>query len=473
MKRLTLFLLLFSIMACAGDAGAFNSAQGPGLIVPAIPRSGEADRDVVLLFMDILPWGYSGNQTILDSLGESYTIAYSSSMDTMDLAAYNLIIIANDQPQSFYNAFNVNLIRFEMYLTHGGVLQFHGADAGWAGGQWLVLPGGVTHANAYLNYNYVTDPDHPIVANLPDTLYGNQASHGHFLSAPLGAHLITAELGTTNFTTIEYDYGAGTVIATCMPWEYNYAYGYNSAACLPNAIAYCLSLPNNAVAVSMYPMNPPVQIPAGGGSFDFSISVMNYADTLTVADVWLEARLPNGSLIGPVSGPVPLSMSPPFILTRIRTQVVPATAPTGNYSYLAHLGDYPGTIYDTDSLVFEKMATLDGEPAGSWMCTGGPLGGETLVSPNEAPADYDLVLRCNPNPFNALATIRYQLPANSFVSLRVYDAAGRQVATLVDGWREAGQHEVAFDALKLSSGIYIYRLQAGEFQAAGKMVLLK
>ncbi|MBU1131516.1 T9SS type A sorting domain-containing protein [Patescibacteria group bacterium] len=78
-----------------------------------------------------------------------------------------------------------------------------------------------------------------------------------------------------------------------------------------------------------------------------------------------------------------------------------------------------------------------------------------------------------PNPFNLTTVISYQLPTNSQVNVQVYDTAGRLIATLVDGWRQPGTHEVTFDGSNLPSGVYVYRLQAGEFSATGKMVLMK
>jgi len=78
-----------------------------------------------------------------------------------------------------------------------------------------------------------------------------------------------------------------------------------------------------------------------------------------------------------------------------------------------------------------------------------------------------------PNPFNPTTTISFALPTATTVNLTVYDLSGRQVATLVNGWRVAGTHEVTFDGSNLASGVYTYRLQAGDFIANGKMALMK
>ncbi len=84
-----------------------------------------------------------------------------------------------------------------------------------------------------------------------------------------------------------------------------------------------------------------------------------------------------------------------------------------------------------------------------------------------------LFTQVQPNPFNPTTAISYRLSANSHVSLRVYDTAGRLVATLVEGWREAGSHELTFDAGELPSGVYFSKMQAGDFTAVQKLVLLK
>lgn len=82
-----------------------------------------------------------------------------------------------------------------------------------------------------------------------------------------------------------------------------------------------------------------------------------------------------------------------------------------------------------------------------------------------------------PNPFNPSTQIRYSIPHSAMVSLKVYDMIGRQVASLVDGYQEAGKYTVTFNtkekALNLSSGVYFYRLEAGSFMSVNKMLLLK
>ncbi len=78
-----------------------------------------------------------------------------------------------------------------------------------------------------------------------------------------------------------------------------------------------------------------------------------------------------------------------------------------------------------------------------------------------------------PNPFNPTTAISYQLSANSFVNLKVYDILGRLVATLDDGYRTAGAYTFRFDASRLASGVYFYQLTAGRVHLQRKMLLLR
>jgi len=78
-----------------------------------------------------------------------------------------------------------------------------------------------------------------------------------------------------------------------------------------------------------------------------------------------------------------------------------------------------------------------------------------------------------PNPFNPTTSIRFDLVTSGFVSLKVYNMVGQEVATLVNGNMELGHHSVSFDATNLPSGLYLYRIEANGYAATRKMLLLK
>jgi hypothetical protein len=78
-----------------------------------------------------------------------------------------------------------------------------------------------------------------------------------------------------------------------------------------------------------------------------------------------------------------------------------------------------------------------------------------------------------PNPFNAHTTIRFVLPKSQDIELVIYDLLGRQIEVLIDEPMEAGVHTITYDASALSSGVYFYRLRAGDAVETRRMVLLK
>ena len=106
---------------------------------------------------------------------------------------------------------------------------------------------------------------------------------------------------------------------------------------------------------------------------------------------------------------------------------------------------------------------------------GGPVGMEKEKSlPNSC-----RLYQNYPNPFNPATTIKYIIPETPYmaslpnVTLKVYDIVGRKIATLVNDIKPAGVHSVQFDGSNLPSGIYFYRIQAGEFSLSKKMILMK
>jgi len=91
---------------------------------------------------------------------------------------------------------------------------------------------------------------------------------------------------------------------------------------------------------------------------------------------------------------------------------------------------------------------------------------------NEIPAVYTLGQNY-PNPFNPNTKIEFSIPKDGFVSLKVYDVLGREVASIIDKDFKAGSYTVDYDAAKLSTGIYFYTLTSGNFIETKKMILVK
>jgi hypothetical protein len=98
----------------------------------------------------------------------------------------------------------------------------------------------------------------------------------------------------------------------------------------------------------------------------------------------------------------------------------------------------------------------------------------TVHNPNgsEIPDKYSLAQNY-PNPFNPATIIKYALPHNGLITLKVYDMLGREVEILVNDYKTAGNYEVLFDGSKLASGIYIYKLITSDFTDVKKMILVK
>jgi hypothetical protein len=88
------------------------------------------------------------------------------------------------------------------------------------------------------------------------------------------------------------------------------------------------------------------------------------------------------------------------------------------------------------------------------------------------PEKFDLK-QCYPNPFNPSTTISFNLPTKSFVSLKVFDLTGREVATIVSEEMSAGSYSKQWNAANMSSGVYFYRLQTGSISITKKLIFLK
>jgi len=107
-----------------------------------------------------------------------------------------------------------------------------------------------------------------------------------------------------------------------------------------------------------------------------------------------------------------------------------------------------------------------------WLIKLAPLG--TAVEPENTYILTNFVLSQNyPNPFNPSTKIKFELPKSETVKIEVYNILGQKIETTLNKHMPAGYHEVEFNGLNLSSGIYLYRIEAGEWQDVKKMILLR
>ena len=232
------------------------------------------------------------------------------------------------------------------------------------------------------------------------------------------------------------------------------------------------SIGTGIAALILTPYNLPIEIPADGGSFDYNIAVSNLLASYTTIDVWCDITLPDSTVFGPVLGPVSLVIPGGFSTNIDHTQDVPDRAPAGDYTFNGYVGIYPDTIWDQESFTFVKLDTGDGQWVDGWADSGEEFDQWLSEPVVEIPSSFALV-EVYPNPFNPATTLSFALPKAAQVRLAVYDISGRQVTTLVNGWRYAGYHEVVFDGSNLSSGIYFYQLKTDLGVKTGRMLLLK
>ena len=239
-----------------------------------------------------------------------------------------------------------------------------------------------------------------------------------------------------------------------------------------NPAPFSIFQTENLATIFLTPVNPPIVIPAGGGSFNYQVDLANIESISCSFDAWIDVELPDGTIIGPLLLRQGMTLSPGAYIFREMTQSVPGAAPIGTYTYRAHIGVYfNDNVWIEDNFTFEKSAG-ERAPSGytSWKLTGWDTPAEEFIE--ELPSSYAL-FSAYPNPFNAETTIGFHLSFAGMVKLTVYNSMGQEVSILVNEYSSAGRHQVIFNAADLPSGIYFYALSVNGFEAVGKMVLLK
>jgi hypothetical protein len=106
------------------------------------------------------------------------------------------------------------------------------------------------------------------------------------------------------------------------------------------------------------------------------------------------------------------------------------------------------------------------------LATSGELTGKTIKASNIEPIKYELSQNY-PNPFNPLTKINYSVAKQGLVSLKIFDILGREIKTLVNEVKSPGAYIVDFNGSNLSSGVYFYKIQSGDFMQVKRMILIK
>jgi hypothetical protein len=225
------------------------------------------------------------------------------------------------------------------------------------------------------------------------------------------------------------------------------------------------------VSIEIVPDTIPVRVPQGE-RFGFTGTLKNNTNQPQVVDVWTMAMGPHWmeQIWGPFKEFYDLELAAGDSIGGHFYQRVPLLAPLGWYDYIAYCGDYPSTIIDSCFFEVEVMpAALARGGAADWVLTGSF---NQIDNSASLPSEFGLFGNY-PNPFNAATTINYELPTVSHVKVEVYNILGEKVATLIDQEQQAGHRSVTWDASKLSSGLYFYKLSAGDYTDTMRMMLVK
>ena len=235
--------------------------------------------------------------------------------------------------------------------------------------------------------------------------------------------------------------------------------------------------PTGVTISSVYYFNGNVYgIPSGGAIFKFNNNTKNWDSASGLPDV-LSFEIPKtmtgyGNLlfvyyVGFLTsqGSVYSSSDGGSSWTKLSTTGLPATvSPGASISAI--------TATSTDLFLYNQTqsgSTVDESKTGLYKTGISPT---SILSFDILPAQFSL-LQNYPNPFNPTTTIQFALPESGKFNLKVYNLLGQEIVTLMDSEMNAGIHKVDFDASKLASGVYVYRLVGNNVNIGKKMILMK
>ncbi len=230
--------------------------------------------------------------------------------------------------------------------------------------------------------------------------------------------------------------------------------------------------PQGICTITLTPIGAPIILPPRGGTVWYGLALQNSPDYYNLFDLWLNLQQPDSQIIAILlrnNVYLPAGAG----LVRTLSLTLNATAMPGTYTVSGYVGDHPNTIEDFDSFTFVKSPAGDAETGEGGTVTISGWGEPATVLQKSSLPQATRLLGHYPEPFNPTTEIRFELGEATDVKLDVYSPAGQKVATILNRHLLPSVYRETFDGRGLSSGMYLYRLQAGDFAATGKMVLMK
>ncbi|MCY7362731.1 MAG: T9SS type A sorting domain-containing protein [Ignavibacteria bacterium] len=147
-------------------------------------------------------------------------------------------------------------------------------------------------------------------------------------------------------------------------------------------------------------------------------------------------------------------------------------SPGATYNCYTNKTTYSYKILAKDNRGYRSLKSERGLVAGFANACWEAEGPDNLILTNDIPKEFNLYNNY-PNPFNPSTSIRFDIPSDNFVDIKVYNVLGMEVVTLVNEFRKAGSYIVSFNGSNLSSGVYYFKIKSGEFEEVRKMLLIK
>jgi hypothetical protein len=403
---------------------------------PATPQNGPdatemSEYDLVIWFTGET-WGYYGDDTL--------TGADEGSLRTYLNAGGNLFLSAQDYLWDIYpsaGAFSVGQFPYDMLGLRSATQDNWFPPTSCTGGASSFAAG----------MNFACTVPYPSATLWCDQIQGVGnvllTAHGSAPDGPAAQQYEGANFKAA-FTTLSFE---GLVDGT--PPSTKAQFMENLISWIQGRSAQTIHSPSRPALAPIASANPAAKTcdnPNGGidsGTPNYSGPINNrYYQPLETDDPWLA--------VTPVQGSIPSGGSEMITATF----TMPDTAEVGY--------QYEGSIIIHNNSVLDPVTI----PVTVTIVEG--------VSDKEQAVPMQFALHQNyPNPFNPSTEIRFDLPQTAPVTLAIYNLLGQKVATVLDQRMEAGSHQVLFDASGLASGVYFYRINAGQFTDMKKMVLIK